>query len=83
MEVQGAAESKSPVQLRISEINQGIIVTDWEPIEGREAGLLWWRNKYETQARHNPYSTHSAPLSLGSRTAVLPITRPFKGYTIV
>lgn len=51
------SEKRSSIQrpvknFGIADVNQGVIITDWKPIEGREAGLLWWKKKYEAQVRH-------------------------------
>lgn len=36
----------------ISDSNEGQITTDWRPIPGRKAGLLFWKKTYQTEVRH-------------------------------
>lgn len=36
----------------ISSSNDGQITTDWKPINGRTAGVLWWVKKYNCEVRH-------------------------------
>lgn len=36
----------------IASSNDGQIVTDWQAVPGREAGVLWWRKRYDTEVRH-------------------------------
>ena len=36
----------------ITSSNDGQIVTDWQAVPGREAGVLWWKKRYDTEARH-------------------------------
>jgi len=36
----------------IASSNEGQITTDWQRIPGREAGVLWWKKRYDTEVRH-------------------------------
>ena len=36
----------------IASSNEGQITTDWQRIQGREAGFLWWKKRYDTEVRH-------------------------------
>ena len=36
----------------IASSNDGQIVTDWQAVPGREAGVLWWKKRYDTEVRH-------------------------------
>lgn len=36
----------------IAESKDGEITTDWQPIPGKKAGILWWEKYYETEVRH-------------------------------
>lgn len=36
----------------IADSNEGQITTDWKPIPGRSAGILWWEKIYEAEVRH-------------------------------
>lgn len=44
--------SSSRQEWGISESHEGQITTDWMPIPGRIAGLLWWKKEYQTEVRH-------------------------------
>ncbi len=45
-------DSTSAHRWEISESNEGQIITDWEPIEGKTVGLLWWKKQYQTEVCH-------------------------------
>ena len=36
----------------IVDTNEGRIITDWRPVSGREAGLLWWAREIQAQVQH-------------------------------
>ena len=36
----------------IASSNEGQITTDWQRIPGREAGVLWWKKRYDAEVRH-------------------------------
>jgi hypothetical protein len=36
----------------VAESNQGQFTTDWRPIRGRTAGVLWWKKTYESEVHH-------------------------------
>ena len=36
----------------ISDSNEGQLITDWRPLQGRRAGILWWEKVYEAEVRH-------------------------------
>lgn len=36
----------------IASSNDGQITTDWQAVPGREAGVLWWKKRYDTEVRH-------------------------------
>lgn len=36
----------------IASSHEGQITTDWQRIPGREAGVLWWKKRYDTEVRH-------------------------------
>lgn len=37
---------------KIAESNEGVITTEWRPIIGRTAGMLWWEKTYLSEVRH-------------------------------
>jgi hypothetical protein len=36
----------------VADQSEGQIVTDWKPIRGKNAGLLWWKKEYQSEVRH-------------------------------
>lgn len=47
-----ASEASPQGTWSIASSNDGQIVTDWQAVPGREAGVMWWKKRYEAEVRH-------------------------------
>ena len=63
-----AAGSKQRIRARwgVAEWSEGRILTEWQAVDGRSAGLWWWKKQYEARARHiiainGPVTAHGGP----------------------
>lgn len=63
----------------------GQITTDWQVIEGKECGLLWWKKKYQAEVQHVITISRSNKKSLCSNISISTEVRerPNENYTWV
>ena len=50
---------EDPFNFKITSMNNGVIITNWEPYPGSEYGILWWKKRWLGNARYKIVITPS------------------------